>query len=153
ANERNLGLARTLDKCIAQSRGELLARQDGDDISESTRLQKLVAAMDANADVAVVSSWMSCFDSNGTWGLVRTKPFPSAHDFLRGSPICHAPCMMRRAQVLSLGGYGSQTWILQVEDLFLWFRLYSAGYKAMNLQESLYRMRDDENASNRRTLG
>jgi len=151
-NERNLGLAQTLDRCIAEAHGELLARQDGDDLSEPDRFAKLVAAMDAHPEVAVVSSWMTCFDQNGVWGMARTKPFPVANDFLSGSPICHAPCLMRRAPVLAVGGYGAQRWILQVEDLFLWFRLYSAGYKAMNIQEALYRMRDDQNALSRRTL-
>jgi glycosyltransferase EpsE len=153
ANERNLGLARTLDRCIAEARGELLARQDGDDISEPDRLAKLVAAMDAHPEIAVVSSWMSCFDEKGFWGIVRTKMFPTAEDFLSGSPICHAPCLMRRAPVLKVGGYGAQPWVLQVEDFFLWMRLYAAGYNAMNLQEPLYRMRDDANALSRRTLG
>jgi glycosyltransferase EpsE len=151
-NERNLGLARTLDRCIAEARGELLARQDGDDLSEPDRLEKLVAAMDAHPEVAVVSSWMTCFDQNGVWGMVRTKPFPVANDFLSGSPICHAPCMMRRTAVEAVGGYGAQRWILQVEDVFLWFRLYAAGSRAMNIQEALYRVRDDENARSRRNL-
>jgi len=151
-NERNLGLARTLDRCIGEARGELLARQDGDDISEPNRLAKLVAAMDAHPEVAVISSWMSCFDQNGVWGLVRTKPFPMADDFLPGSPICHAPCMMRRAPVLAVGAYGAQPWVLQVEGIYLWFRLYAAGYRAMNIQEALYRVRDDENAKSRRNL-
>jgi glycosyltransferase EpsE len=151
-NEQNLGLARTLDRCIVEARGELLARQDGDDISEPDRLAKLVAAMDSHPEIAMVSSWMSCFDEKGVWGLVRTKPFPVANDFLSGSPICHAPCMMRKAPVLTVGGYGAQPWVLQVEDVFLWLRLYASGYRAMNLQEPLYRMRDDENARGRRTL-
>jgi glycosyltransferase EpsE len=78
--------------------------------------------------------------------------FPTANDFLSGSPICHAPCLMRREPVLAVGGYGAQAWVLGVEDLFLWFRLYAAGYRAMNIQEALYRVRDDENARSRRTL-
>ena len=151
-NERNLGLARTLDRCIAEARGELLARQDGDDISEPNRLAKLVAAMDARPEIAVVSSWMSCFDENGTWGMVRTKMFPTADDFLFGPPICHAPCMMRKAAVVAVGGYGGERWLLRCQDYYLWSRLYAAGHRAMNLQESLYRMRDDQAAQQRRTL-
>lgn len=152
ANERNLGLARTLDRCIAEARGELLARQDGDDISEPDRLAKLVSALDAHPEMAVVSSWMSCFDENGVWGLVRTKMLPTADDFLSGSPICHAPCMMRKAAVNAVGGYAILPWILRSQDYLLWFRMYAAGYRAMNLQEPLYRMRDDENARRRRNL-
>ena len=151
-NERNIGLASTLDRCIGVAQGELLARQDGDDISEPDRLAKLVAAMDSHPEIALVSSWMSCFDEKGFWGEVRTKLFPAPGDFLPGSPICHAPCMMRRVAVIAVGGYGTQSWVVRSQDLFLWFRLYAAGYRAMNLQEPLYRMRDDKNARNRRTL-
>lgn len=60
--------------------------------------------------------------------------------------------MLRRAPVLAVGGYGAQRWVQQVEDVFLWFRLYAAGYRAMNIQEALYRVRDDENARSRRNL-
>lgn len=151
-NERNLGLARTLDRCIAEARGELLARQDGDDISEPDRLTKLVAAMDTHPEIAVVSSWMSCFDEKGVWGLARTQEFPTSADFLSGSPICHAPCMMRRVAITAVGGYATVPWVVRSQDYYLWFRLYAAGYRAMNLQEPLYRMRDDESARIRRNL-
>ena len=151
-NDHNLGLARTLDRCISEARGTLLARQDGDDISEPIRLTRLLQTLEAHPNIAVVSSWMSCFNDIGTWGMVRTKPLPEPLDFLRGSPICHAPCLMRREAVLAVGGYGAQPWILGVEDLYLWFRLYAAGYRAMNLQEPLYRVRDDQKAQGRRTL-
>jgi glycosyltransferase EpsE len=151
-NESNLGLARTLDRCIAEARGELLARQDGDDISEPDRLAKLVAAMDAHPEMTVVSSWMSCFDQNGRWGMVRPSLFPTTDDFLSGSPICHAPCLMRKSAVLAVGGYGAESWVVRGQDYYLWFRLYAAGHRAMNLQEPLYHMRDDENARKRRSL-
>jgi glycosyltransferase EpsE len=141
-----------MDRCIAEARGELLARQDGDDISEADRLTKLVNAMDADPEIAVVSSWMTSFDETGVWGEVRTKPLPVADDFLFGPPICHAPCMMRKAAVVAVGGYGAERWILRCEDAYLWFRLYAAGYKAKNLQEALYRVRDDQSAHGRRNL-
>lgn len=152
ANESNLGLARTLNRCIAEARGELLARQDGDDISELDRLEKLVAAIDAYPDIAVVSSWMATFDENGIWGQVRTKPFPIDEDFLTNSPICHAPSIMRKAAVVAVGGYGTEPWLLRCQDYYLWSRLYAAGHRAMNLQEPLYRMRDDQAAQQRRSL-
>ena len=54
--------------------------------------------------------------------------------------------------MLAVGGYGAQSWVLRDQDYYLWFRLYAAGYRAMNLQEPLYRMRDDEDARRRRNL-
>ena len=59
---------------------------------------------------------------------------------------------MRRAPVVAVGGYSAEPWVLRAQDYYLWFRLYAAGYRAMNLQEPLYRVRDDQNARSRRTL-
>lgn len=152
ANERNLGLAPTLDLCRKEARGPYLARMDGDDISEPERLSKLVAALESHPGIDIVSSWMLQFDENGPWGVIQSKPHPSPDDFWHGSPICHAPCMMRREAFDKVGGYGSERWAMRVEDYYLWFRMYAAGMRAMNLQEPLYRMRDDRLAAGRRNL-
>lgn len=151
-NPFNLGLNHSLNHCLREARGEFYARMDGDDISTPDRLEKLVKAMDENPDVALVSSWMTCFDEAGDWGLVRTKPAPTREDFVRGTPFCHAPCMVRKAVLLELGGYGTEPWLRRSQDYNLWFRLYAAGYRGINLQESLYRVRDDRSAVGRRTL-
>jgi len=151
-NSQNLGLAKTLDHCASVARGEYFARMDGDDRCSPERFAKLVGALDTHPEVAVVSSWMSSFDEDGIWGLVRTKEHPEPRDFVRGSPICHAPCMMRRDAFEAVGGYGGERWLIRAEDYHLWFKFYAKGYRALNLQEPLYSMRDDRNAQARRTL-
>ena len=152
ANETNRGLAPTLDRCATIARGEYFARMDGDDISEPRRLEKLVDALDANPDASLASSWMSCFDESGTWGTVRTEPRPGPRDFIAGTPYCHAPCMMRASAFRKVGGYGDSPWIHRVEDYNLWFKFAAAGLGGINLQEVLYRMRDDRDAVARRTF-
>lgn len=151
-NPRNLGLAQTLDHCASVARGDYFARMDGDDVSAPGRLAKLVDALDSHPELALVSSWMTRFDERGDWGEVRTKPHPSAEDFLGGSPFCHAPCMMRREAFERAGGYGKDPWIIRAEDYNLWFKFYALGFRGMNLQEPLYRVRDDQDAYARRTL-
>lgn len=151
-NPRNLGLNHSLNHCLREARGEFYARMDGDDRCEPDRLAKLVAALDAHPKMSLVSSWMSNFDADGTWGMVRSKAFPERRDFLRGSPFCHAPCMLRTAVLRQLGGYGTEPWLRRAEDLDLWFRLYAMGHKGFNLQEPLYHMRDDRAARKRRTF-
>ena len=152
SNQENLGLAASLNHCAQYARGEYLARMDGDDISEPQRFEKLVAALKQNPDAAVVSSWMSCFDESGTWGLIQTKPAPTRDDFSSGTPFCHAPCMMRHSVFKAIGGYGNESWVERVEDYNLWFRMYAAGYRGINLQEPLYRMRNDRAAMLRRNF-
>ena len=151
-NPRNLGLNHSLNHCLREADGEFYARMDGDDISVPDRLAKLVAALDANPDVALVSSWMTCFDEAGDWGLVKTKPTPTCEDFAHGTPFCHAPCMVRMSVMRALGGYGTESWLRRSQDYHLWFRLYAAGHRGINLQEPLYRVRDDRNAIGRRNL-
>lgn len=151
-NARNLGLNHSLNHCLREARGEFYARMDGDDISVPDRLAKLVAALDANPGVALVSSWMTCFDERGDWGLVKTAPAPTRENFVRGTPFCHAPCMVRTAVMRALGGYGTDSWLRRSQDYHLWFRLYAAGHRGINLQEPLYRVRDDRDAAGRRSL-
>lgn len=152
SNIQNLGLNRSLNRCLEIARGEFYARMDGDDTCSTTRLEKLVAKLDEDPSLALVSSWMTTFDESGTWGKVRSKPLPTPSDFLNGSPFCHAPCMMRTSILRSLGGYGTDPSLRRCEDLDLWFRLYAAGYHGMNIQEALYGMRDDRKARIRRTF-
>lgn len=151
-NSKNLGLARTLDHCASVAFGEYFARMDGDDRCSPDRFAKLVRALDTHPEIAVVSSWMCSFDERGPWGIVRTKEYPVPRDFLNGSPIIHAPCMMRRTPFEAVGGYGSEAWLIRAEDYYLWFKFYANGYRALNLQEVLYSMRDDRMAQGRRTL-
>jgi glycosyltransferase EpsE len=151
-NLKNLGLNHSLNHCLREARGEFYARMDGDDISAPDRFMKLVAALDANPEVALVSSWMTCFDEIGEWGLVKTKASPTQADFIYGTPFCHAPCMVRIAVMRELDGYGTESWLRRSQDYHLWFRLYAAGHRGINLQEPLYRMRNSREATSRRSL-
>ena len=151
-NSKNLGLARTLDYCASVAFGEYFARMDGDDRCSPHRFVKLVEALDAHPEAALVSSWMTSFDNKGTWGLVQTKEWPDKADFIAGTPFCHAPCMMRKSAFVDVGGYGSESWLIRAEDYHLWFKFYAKGYRGLNLQEPLYMMRDDRAARQRRTL-
>ena len=55
-NDRNLGLARTLNRCLSVANGAYLARQDDDDISKPDRFEKQIAYLESHADVDFVGS-------------------------------------------------------------------------------------------------
>ena len=152
-NEQNLGLNKTLNRCLVAARGEYIARMDGDDISLSERFQKEVDALDANPEYAVVSTPMIYFDQNGDWKTGTAIEYPTKRDFIGRAPFfCHAPCMIRKKVFLEVGGYSEDPRTLRFEDCNLWFKIYARGYKGFNLQQPLYKMRDDANAFKRRTL-
>jgi glycosyltransferase EpsE len=50
----------------------------------------------------------------------------------------------------AVGGYTEDPRMLRVEDVNLWIKLYAAGFRGYNIQQPLYRMRNDQNALNRR---
>lgn len=149
-NDHNMGLNHTLNRCLALADGEYIARQDGDDISMPTRFEREVAVLDTNPGVAIVSTAMTYFDENGTWGQCYPVEFPQNKAFISGTPFCHAPCMVRREAFLEVGGYTEESRYLRVEDYDLWIKLYAAGFRGQNLLEPLYAMRDDRNAYARR---
>lgn len=152
-NEKNMGLNATLNRCLLAAQGSYIARQDGDDISVPNRFEKEVAFLDTHPEYAFVSSNMSFFDEQGTWGEWKNPEKPQRKDFFRNSPcFCHAPCMIRREAFLHVGGYTERDRYLRCEDVNLWYKLYAAGFLGYNIQEPLYAMRDDLNAYKRRTI-
>ena len=151
-NEKNMGLNFTLNKCLEQATGYYIARQDGDDISLPDRFEKEINFLKSNPQYSLVSSNMIFFDENGDWGESHNFGEVKKENFLKGSPICHAPCMIRTEDLKSVGGYTVDKKLLRVEDYHLWFKLFIQGYKCYSLKESLYKMRDDNNAYKRRTF-
>ena len=149
-NERNMGLNYTLNHCLEYADTEFVARMDGDDLSMPTRFEKEIQFLDSHPEYSVVSSPMIYFDEQGDFRTGKGNGEVRKMDFLHGSPICHAPSMTRTEALKSVGGYAVDPRLLRVEDFNLWIRMYAAGYKAYNLSEPLYKMRDDRNAKARR---
>ncbi len=150
-NEKNLGLNQTLNNCLAVARGEYIARMDGDDRSLPTRFEQEVKFLDEHPEYAIVSGPMNYFDENGIFRRGKGRGEVKPKDFVKGSPFCHAPCMVRREAYETVGGYSVDKKLLRVEDYHLWFKMYAAGYKGYNLKEPIYEMRDDRDAYKRRT--
>lgn len=80
-NEHNMGLNRTLNKCLEIAKGEYIARMDGDDISLPSRFEKEVDILDNHPEFAIVSSPMIYFDEAGDWGKVTAIEKPGINDF------------------------------------------------------------------------
>lgn len=150
SNEENCGLNKTLNKCLSRAQGEYIARMDGDDDCSPERFSLQIDFLKSHEEYDIVSCPMILFDENGEWGKTNAIEKPTAKDVVCGSPICHAPVMMRKECMDKVNGYTEDKRMLRVEDVNLWIKLYAAGYKCYNLQIPLYRMRNDKNALNRR---
>ena len=149
-NDENMGLNYTLNRCLELVDTEFVARMDGDDISLPTRLEKEINFLKLNKKYSIVSTDMIYFDHNGDWGKSNMKEYPQKKDLISGTPFCHAPCMVRTEAYRKVGGYTVDKKLLRMEDYHLWYKMYAQGYVGHNIKESLYKMRDDRDATKRR---
>jgi len=150
-NEKNLKLAATLNRCLEYADTEYIARMDGDDLCDPTRFAKEISFLDTHPEYAVVSCPMIYFDENGEWRRGKAIEKPTRESFREATPFCHAPMMMRTEVMLKVEGYTVAPKTERMEDYYLWYKVYKAGYAGYNLSECLYSMRDDKNALSRRT--
>lgn len=149
-NEKNLGLNQTLNHCLAAATGDYIARMDGDDDCLPERFERQVSLLEENPGIQITSTPMILFDEHGEWGQTTLREYPSPSDVVEGTAICHAPVMLRRECMDAVGGYAVSKRTMRVEDVDLWIRLYAKGYRCRNIQQPLYKMRNDQNALNRR---
>ncbi|MFS0879302.1 glycosyl transferase [Bacillus sp. 7586-K] len=149
-NNENIKLAGTLNKCLSIAAGEYIARQDGDDISLINRLEKQVDFLDNNLHYMVVGTGMIPFDDLGENGIRIGKPEPRKEDIPKNRIFMHATIMMRREAYMALNGYRVATRTRRAEDFDLWIRFFAKGYRGYNLQEALYKVREDNSAFARR---
>ena len=151
-NEKNSKLSYSLNRCLEMSKGEYVARMDGDDIADSNRLDRQVEFLDENLEYSVVGTAMTPFDEKGFRPVRYAKEVPQKMDMLNGPPFFHATIMMRREAYKKVNGYLVSKRTVRGQDYDMWFRFFAAELKGYNLQESLYYVLEDDAAMKRRTL-
>ncbi len=150
-NQTNQGLNKSLNTCFSASTGELIARQDADDASLPIRFAKQVEYLLNHPDCSFVSCGMIIHDGTRRTGMrIPSKVRPLAEDFMRGNPFCHAPAMIRREALETVGAYSEDPRLLRVEDYNLWAKLYAAGFHGENIQEAYYEVTEDGSTYRRR---
>jgi glycosyltransferase involved in cell wall biosynthesis len=132
----NSGVAAAANAGVENSRHELIARLDADDISEPRRLEAQVTLFSRNQHLVVGGTAARLIDSTGApLGTFR----PPADDnairryFVRDNPFVHSSVMFRKAAFDSVGGYGP---LRILEDYDLWLRLAKVG-EVTNLEDIL----------------
>lgn len=139
-NYENIGLTRSLNRGLATARGDLIARQDADDVSHSTRLEKQVAFMDARPEIALVGAQARYITEHGQPHSSRiwwkaTTPAGIRFQLLFDSAFFHTAVVFRSRIVWErLGGY-DETFVTS-QDFELWSRLL-VSFQASNLSDIL----------------
>jgi glycosyltransferase involved in cell wall biosynthesis len=134
-NENRSGVAYSLNKGIMASRGDLIVRQDADDISLPMRFERQVAYLDTHLEVGVLGTWFQSMDETGEIGGEEKKYLDHTMiewTSLFACPMAHPTVAMRKALIQDVGGYRAY----ETEDYDLWARLLDKTLFA-NFPESL----------------
>jgi len=141
-NERNLGLVAALNRGIAESQSEFIARMDADDISLPDRLARQIEFLACQPRLGVISC--SYEDFNEIQGTLGTVALPESdtgirHDlYCKSHCFCHPAVVMRREALEDVGTYRAE-WF-PAEDRELWLRMLER-WQGANVSQVLHRMR------------
>lgn len=121
-NQTNLGLTKSLNKGIQASNGDLIARQDADDISKITRIEKQVDHFKKNNELGLLGTWYSVkFQENTVLYRPKGDKKELINNMFERNPFCHSSVMIRRSCIERVGEYSEK--YRTTQDLELWFRI------------------------------
>lgn len=145
-NERNIGLARSLNRAFTQSSGEYIARMDSDDISKPERLEKELQYLKTKK-MDIVGCICDKIDQSGNkWGTIDcVSEFPDKiRELMTIQNVLVHPTVLMKANVMrELNGYRS---FETCQDYDLWLRAISHGYSIGILNENLFQFRRHPNS-------
>ena len=150
-NQKNQGVARSLNNGLDVAKGTFIRRHDADDISTPDSLQKQIEFLEDNKDYVMVCNQQAFMTSAGKVAnnfrlpnntYFKGKPYRdlSFDDFKinTSSPVVHGTACYYREDVLKLGKYRPE--FIVSEDNDLWLRLLEKKKIAV-LNQCTYNMR------------
>lgn len=143
-HERNRGLIATLNEGFELATSEYIVRMDADDISLLQRIERQVAFMDLNPDIAISGTWLSVINSGHVIAHPR-KTDECKIKLLKDTVLGHPSVILRRAAV-NKSEIKFSTDSLHAEDYRFWVDAAIAGLKIANIPEVLveYRVHDEQ---------
>ncbi|MDX9893360.1 MAG: glycosyltransferase family 2 protein [Patescibacteria group bacterium] len=144
-NEINLGIAASRNRLLSLARGEYIAWQDADDISEPSRLAKQYQFMTANPQVGICGGYLVFFDDHKSFGIrqYEISDHQIRKNIFRFSPVAQPAAMIRADVFAKVGTY--QPGINVAEDLLMSFKI-GRYYQFANLPEVLVKYRQQPNS-------
>jgi hypothetical protein len=138
-HQEDAGLAAALNRGISLARGRYIARQDHDDLADSSRIAKQVAFLEAHPDHALVGTRAEIWVGDKPSGRFHDHPADDQilrFDLLFNNPFVHSSVMIRKSALDRVGGYTTDPARQPPEDYELWSRI-SRHYRVANLPERL----------------
>jgi glycosyltransferase involved in cell wall biosynthesis len=138
---QNVGLTAALNAGLREARGEFVARQDADDVSDQRRLAAQHAFLQKAPSCLAVGAQARLVGPRGR--SLGNKTFPLEHEsivfaHLFDNALAHSAVLFRRAEVEAAGGYDEE-WRAS-QDYELWSRVSGRG-QLRNLPDRLVTLR------------
>jgi len=142
-NIENIGLARTIAKCISMSRGNYILRMDADDVSLPERIDKQVRFMDSHPRVSISGTQVRLFGpgiGSESAAKLPTSVAGTEGAMLAGNQIAPQSAIIRAKDIIEKGlAYGDGYRYENGYDFFV--RAMGAGLHLANLSDILYEKR------------
>lgn len=137
-NEKNMGLIYSLNKAVALSKGDYIARMDADDVSYLTRLEEQLIYIEKE-DLDLIGCFINIVDSDLNYISVLRKVV--SHKYIckllrRGVISIVHPTFFGKSQVFKSCKYHEQA--LYAEDMEMICNAVAKGYKIGNLNKVLF---------------
>lgn len=142
-NKTNIGLTKSLNKLITLSKGSLLARQDGDDISLSKRFESQINFLKDDDFEFCVTRAKSIQTGKNIPNLSFYLPDKLTMNFK--NPFIHGTLMIRKETMVKVGMYNEKFYYSQ--DFKLFKDLLASKVKYKYLKESFYLLNTENNIS------
>jgi len=142
-SQTNIGFTRSLNVAAKLSKGEYFARQDADDISLPTRLEKQMKIFMKNPDVILVGTdtiWIDRFGKSlGKISASISKNNALKKIFSLKNPYVHGSLMFSKSAFEKIGGYSENFTTTQDFDLIVRMSTLENDFSAV--PETLYKLR------------
>lgn len=151
-NEKNIGLANSLNKAISYANGKYIARMDADDISISNRIEMQVTYLNENK-LDLVGSWINYMDEAGKKVSIAKFPIRQRYIefFLKWGTCMPHPTWLGKKTVFEKLKYRD---IPLCEDYDFICRCINEKYRLGNVNQVLlnYRVRDASISNSNREM-
>lgn len=138
-NDKNVGLAISLNKAANIAKGDIFARVDADDISDYNRFEKEYAYIESGYDLVTTGFHYINENAKDIDGKIVYYSEKMVGDLLPyGNTIHHPTTMMTRKIFEKAGGYRN---FPCAQDYDLWLRMYEKGAKIFMINEDLFAYR------------
>jgi glycosyltransferase involved in cell wall biosynthesis len=148
-NKKNIGLTKSLNKLLKLSNGNYIARQDSDDISHPTRIEKQINHMLKNK--LLVSTTRANLLENSP-SKIRPRwshHIPNTLIIKFKNPFIHGTLVIEKELLEEIGGYDEEYYFAQ--DFKLFSDLINLKINIQTLREPLYFLNTTDNLSTRFT--